>query len=90
MSISEQKLTEVISGLVADYKMKGSISTSALCDALEAAVDAPRFVTHASLTARPFFAHRGYRLIREQQVQRCGVTLTNFVMEKRRQSGKSN
>lgn len=35
MSISEQKLTEVISGLVADYKMKGSISTSALCDALE-------------------------------------------------------
>ena len=35
MSISEQKLTEVIAGLVADYKMKGSISTSALCDALE-------------------------------------------------------
>ena len=63
---------------------------TALCDALEAAVDAPRFVTHASITARPFFAHRGYRLLREQQVQRRGVTLTNFVMEKRRQSGKSN
>ena len=63
---------------------------TALCDALEATVDAPRFVTHASLTARPFFERRGYRLIREQQVQRRGVTLTNFVMEKRRQGGKRN
>ncbi len=61
---------------------------TALCDALEAAVDAPRFVAHASLTARPFFEHRGYRLIRAQQVQRRGVMLTNFVMEKRRESGK--
>ena len=69
-----------------DHQRKG-IAT-ALCDALEAAVDAPRFVAHASLTARPFFEHRGYRLIRAQQVQRRGVMLTNFVMEKRRESGK--
>ena len=40
---------------------------SALCAALEAAVGGPRFVTHASLTARPFFESRGYRVIRAQQ-----------------------
>ena len=76
-------------GYVRRDHLRQGVAT-ALCDALEAAVDAPRFVTHASITARPFFAHRGYRLLREQQVQRRGVTLTNFVMEKRRQSGKSN
>lgn len=36
--------------------------------------------THALLTARPFFAARGYRLVRAQQVERRGVWLTNFVM----------
>ena len=38
--------------------------------------------THASITARPFFEKRGYRVIKEQQVERKGVLLTNFVMEK--------
>ena len=40
--------------------------------------------THASITAKPFFEKRGYRVIREQQVERQGVALTNFVMERRR------
>lgn len=31
---------------------------------------------------RPFFEHRGYRVIREQTVIRKGIPLTNFVMEK--------
>ena len=56
---------------------------SALCTALEAYVAAPVFTTHASLTARPFFLARGYQVVREQQVERRGVLLTNFVMEKR-------
>ena len=30
----------------------------------------------------PFFARRGYRMVREQQVRRGEVLLTNFVMEK--------
>ena len=38
--------------------------------------------THASITARPFFEKQGYRVIREQQVERKGLLLTNFVMEK--------
>ena len=35
---------------------------------------------HASITARPFFEKRGYRLVKEQQVERNGQKLTNFVM----------
>lgn len=56
---------------------------TALCDRLEQA--APGTVTtHASITARPFFEGRGYVVIRRQQVERRGVLLTNFVMEKKR------
>ncbi len=38
--------------------------------------------THGSIMARPFFEKQGYRVIREQQVERKGLLLTNFVMEK--------
>lgn len=65
-----------------DHQRRG-IAT-ALCNALEAACDAPCFTTHASLTARPFFEKRGYRAVKAQQVERRGVFLTNFVMEKMR------
>ena len=35
MSVTEQKLDEIIAGLATEYKMKGSISTNALCDELD-------------------------------------------------------
>lgn len=63
-----------------DYQQKG-IAT-AICDALENAVDAKKISTHASITAKPFFEKRGYRVIKEQQVERQGVFLTNYIMEK--------
>lgn len=56
-----------------------------LCTALETrACEAGcrAVTTHASVTARPFFEARGYRVLRAQQVERGGVTLPNFVMEK--------
>ena len=53
---------------------------SALCDFLECG--AGDVVTHASITARPFFAGRGYQVVKEQQVERAGVFLTNYVMKK--------
>lgn len=59
---------------------------TALCDRLERAVDAPVLTTHTSITARPFFEGRGYRVLREQRVERHGVRMTNYVMEKRRQA----
>lgn len=55
---------------------------SALCDHLEQEVDAETITTHASITARPFFEKRGYKVVREQQVERKGVLLTNYVMKK--------
>lgn len=63
-----------------DVQRKGV--ASALCDGLEGAVAAPFYSTHASITARPFFQGRGYRVVREQRVERRGVALTNFLMEK--------
>lgn len=62
-----------------DYQGKG-IAT-AICNQLEAAVQGS-IVTHASITARPFFENRGYKVIKEQQVVRQGISLTNFIMEK--------
>lgn len=55
---------------------------SALCDKLEQAVDVDRIITHSSITAKPFFVNRGYKVIREQQVIRNGISLTNYIMEK--------
>ena len=56
---------------------------AALCDRLEQTVKGS-IVTHASITARPFCEARGYRVVKQQQVERHGVLLTNFVTEKQR------
>lgn len=61
----------------ADYQGKG-IGTM-ICNRLEQAVSG-NIITHASITARPFFEKRGYRVVKEQQVERQGVFLTNFEM----------
>lgn len=63
-----------------DYQGLGI--ASAICEELEGRTRCGSYVTHASITARPFFEKRGYRVVREQQVVRKGVRLTNFVMEK--------
>lgn len=63
-----------------DYQNRG-IAT-AICDRLETAILAEKYVTHASITAKPFFERRGYRIIKEQQVEREGIRLTNYIMVK--------
>ncbi len=65
----------------ADYQRMGV--GSALCETLERAVSAAEIITHASATAKPFFENRGYYTVKEQQVMRRGVWLTNYVMVKR-------
>lgn len=65
-------------------RLQGRGVATALCDALEQAVQCEAYTTHASITARPFFEKRGYRVVRAQQVERQGLYLTNYVMEKRR------
>lgn len=62
-----------------DFQGRGI--ASAMCDMLEKKVGG-RIVTHASITARPFFTKRGYKVVKEQQVECQGVLLTNFIMVK--------
>ena len=57
---------------------------TAICDMLEEHCPADEFTTHASITAKPFFEQRGYRVVKAQQVECRGVRMTNFVMEKGR------
>ncbi|WP_310602003.1 GNAT family N-acetyltransferase [Anaerosporobacter sp.] len=64
-----------------DYQNRG-IAT-AICNELEQAFEVCEIVTHASITAKTFFIHRGYNVMKEQQVIRDGISLTNYVMEKR-------
>lgn len=65
-----------------DYQGKGV--AAAICAQLEQAVQGT-VITHASITAKPFFEKREYKVIKEQQVERKGVLLTNYVMEKKRE-----
>lgn len=75
--------TGYLDRLYVHHLHQGQGVATALCDALEAHFAVPRYETHASITARPFFSQRGYQVIREQQVLRKGVLLTNFVMVSR-------
>ncbi len=63
----------------ASYQGRG-IAT-AICNRLEQAVTGI-IITHASITAKPFFEKRGYKVIKEQKVERQGRFLTNYIMEK--------
>lgn len=65
-----------------DYQKKGI--ASAICDELEQFVD-KNITTHASVTARLFFEKREYKVVKEQQTERQGVFLKNYVMVKERQ-----
>ena len=63
-----------------DYQRKGIASD--ICDKLEQAVNAKRIITQSSITAKPFFEQRGYKVVKEQQIVRNGIALTNYLMEK--------
>ena len=69
-----------------DYQ--GQYIASAICNELERFAAGTPLTTHASITAKPFFLRRGYRVVRQQEVIRHGVALTNFVMEKRSERTK--
>ena len=69
-----------------DYQGQGI--ASAICDELERFAAGKTITTHATITAKPFFQHRGYRVVRKQEVIRRGVALTNFVMEKQPERAK--
>ena len=71
--------------LYVSSQMQGRGVATALADAMErraAQQGASRMVSDVSITARPFFEHRGYRVVQEQTVVRHGVAMTNYHMEK--------
>ena len=55
---------------------------TAICDESESSVTGKKIITHSSITAKPFFEKRGYRVKKEQTIVRNGISLTNFIMEK--------
>ncbi|MGN0539911.1 MAG: GNAT family N-acetyltransferase [Candidatus Fimenecus sp.] len=61
-----------------DFQCQGI--ASAICDELEKSCDADRISTHASVTAMPFFEHRGYKVIKTRYVKRHGIELRNYLM----------
>ena len=62
-----------------DYQNRGV--ATAICDRLEQKMLKGKVITHSSITAKPFFEKRGYKVIKEQQVERKGFLLTNYIME---------
>lgn len=63
-----------------DFQRK-AVAT-AICDELERSCAGMQITTHASITAKPFFMKRGYIVIKKQAVERNGVTLDNYIMQK--------
>jgi putative acetyltransferase len=67
-----------------DFQSRGVASM--LLWRLEASAEARglvRLFTEASITAKPFFERRGFRVIAAQTVLRRGQALANFRMERR-------
>lgn len=65
----------------ADYQ-RMKVATE-ICNQLEQAFPGD-IITHSSITARPFFEKRGYKVLKEQKVEKEEILLTNFVMKKER------
>lgn len=63
-----------------DYQNK--YIATAICDKLEKNCNTDIITTHTSITAKPFFENRGYTIIKKQQVERNGILLTNYIMQK--------
>lgn len=63
-----------------DYQRQGV--ATALCDQLESMAGIECITVHASVTAKPFFEKRGYRIIKKQEVERQGILLPNYLMQK--------
>ena len=75
--------TDYLDRLYVHAAYQGKGIATAICNQLEQAVEG-NIITHASITAKPFFEKRGYKLVKEQQVERQGIFLTNYVMIKQR------
>ena len=74
--------TDYLDRLYVHAAYQGKGIATAICNQLEQAVEG-NIITHASITAKPFFEKRGYKLVKEQQVERQGIFLTNYVIDRK-------
>ncbi len=74
--------TNYLDRLYVHKDFQGRGVATAICDELEKQANGNTISVHASITAKPFFEKRGYKVLKEQQVEVAGVFLTNYVMEK--------
>lgn len=73
--------TGYLDRLYVHYQYQGKGIAKAICSQLEKNVNG-KITVHASITAKGFFEHRGYQVIKKQEVKRQGISLVNYVMEK--------
>ncbi|MCB2291377.1 GNAT family N-acetyltransferase [Clostridium sp. CS001] len=76
--------TNYLDRLYVHKDFQGRGVATAICDELEKQANGDTISVHASITAKPFFEKRGYKVLKEQQVEVSGVFLINYVMEKHR------
>lgn len=85
LGFGDMDATGYLDRLYVHRDFQGRGAASAIAEALEGyalGLGLGRVTVHASRTARPFFQRRGYRTLYAQQVERRGVLLENFAMEK--------
>lgn len=80
--------TGYLDRLYVHREYQGQGIATLLCDLLEEMTEGNVITVHASITAKPFFERRGYRTVKCQQVERRGILLTNYIMEKDKQGSK--
>ena len=73
--------TGYLDRLYVHYQYQGKGIAKAICSQLEKSVNG-KITVHASITAKGFFEHRGYQVIKKQEVKRQEISLVNYVMEK--------
>ncbi|AJA46967.1 acetyltransferase [Clostridium pasteurianum DSM 525 = ATCC 6013] len=74
--------TNYLDRLYVHKDFQGRGVATAICDELEKQANGDTIAVHASITAKPFFEKRGYKVLKEQNVELAGVFLINYVMEK--------
>ncbi|MFE6795744.1 GNAT family N-acetyltransferase [Paenibacillus chitinolyticus] len=85
VGFSDMTVNGYVDRLYVDKDFQGQGIASALMNVLEYEAKnrgLAELETDASITAKPFFSHHGFRLVREQSVERRGVKLVNFKMKK--------
>lgn len=55
---------------------------SKILSELEKAYKVEKIVVHSSITAKEFFIKHGFKEVKKQEVERKGVMLTNYILEK--------